>query len=243
MQHPDFTSQLARERQARYRADAGRSRLARPGPDADGRVAPRRPPTATETDGRPALLLGGARRRRSSDRARVRARPRAGTTTPFTTDAEIPAMPSTIKTVAGTTRTSKLNESRARSAQTRLRGRRTADRSRVRRRRARGASCETLHATRDLDRSESDVRVDDDARARRAGRIVDDVDVRVGAAHLGPAEDLDRTDIGAGLHLDAGVAGTKTSMKPMASVSTTRGALPSSAVPFRSSSRCPIASR
>jgi hypothetical protein len=30
MQHPDFTSQLARERQARYRADAGRSRLARP---------------------------------------------------------------------------------------------------------------------------------------------------------------------------------------------------------------------
>ena len=30
MQHPDFTSQLARERQARYRADAGRSRVTRP---------------------------------------------------------------------------------------------------------------------------------------------------------------------------------------------------------------------
>jgi hypothetical protein len=30
MQHPDLTSQLARERQARYRAAAGRSRLARP---------------------------------------------------------------------------------------------------------------------------------------------------------------------------------------------------------------------
>ena len=29
MQHPDFTSQMARERQERYRSDAGRSRLAR----------------------------------------------------------------------------------------------------------------------------------------------------------------------------------------------------------------------
>jgi hypothetical protein len=38
MQHPDFTSQLARERQARYRADAGRSRLARPAPSDEGRV-------------------------------------------------------------------------------------------------------------------------------------------------------------------------------------------------------------
>jgi hypothetical protein len=41
MQHPDFTSQLARERQARYRADAGRNRLARPTRDANGRVARR----------------------------------------------------------------------------------------------------------------------------------------------------------------------------------------------------------
>jgi len=31
MQYPDFTAQLARDRQARYRADAGRNRLARPG--------------------------------------------------------------------------------------------------------------------------------------------------------------------------------------------------------------------
>jgi hypothetical protein len=38
MQHPDFTSQLARERQARYRADAGRSRLARPAPSDEDRV-------------------------------------------------------------------------------------------------------------------------------------------------------------------------------------------------------------
>ena len=39
MQHPDFTSQLARERQARYRAEAGRSRLARPARSDGGRVA------------------------------------------------------------------------------------------------------------------------------------------------------------------------------------------------------------
>jgi hypothetical protein len=38
MQHPDFTSQLARERQARYRADAGRSRLARPAPSDEAQV-------------------------------------------------------------------------------------------------------------------------------------------------------------------------------------------------------------
>lgn len=30
MMHPLFMNELARERQARYRADAGRSRLARP---------------------------------------------------------------------------------------------------------------------------------------------------------------------------------------------------------------------
>lgn len=41
MQHPDLTSLLARERQARYRADAGRSRLARPAPsDQDGVTRP-----------------------------------------------------------------------------------------------------------------------------------------------------------------------------------------------------------
>jgi hypothetical protein len=45
MQHPDLTSQLARERRSRYRADAGRSRLARPAPDADARV-----PRAATTD-------------------------------------------------------------------------------------------------------------------------------------------------------------------------------------------------
>jgi hypothetical protein len=39
MQHPDFTSQLARERRARYRADAGRNRLARPERNADARVS------------------------------------------------------------------------------------------------------------------------------------------------------------------------------------------------------------
>jgi hypothetical protein len=38
MQHPDFTSQLARDRHARYRAEAGRSRLARPARSAEGRV-------------------------------------------------------------------------------------------------------------------------------------------------------------------------------------------------------------
>jgi hypothetical protein len=38
MQHPDLTSLLARERQARYRADAGRSRLARPAPSDQDRV-------------------------------------------------------------------------------------------------------------------------------------------------------------------------------------------------------------
>ncbi len=30
MQHPDFTSQLARERRDRYRSDAGWNRLTRP---------------------------------------------------------------------------------------------------------------------------------------------------------------------------------------------------------------------
>jgi hypothetical protein len=30
MMHPIFTTELARDRQARYRAEAGRSRLARP---------------------------------------------------------------------------------------------------------------------------------------------------------------------------------------------------------------------
>ena len=39
MQHPDFTWQLARDRQARYRADAGRRRLARPAGRIDGRVS------------------------------------------------------------------------------------------------------------------------------------------------------------------------------------------------------------
>jgi hypothetical protein len=48
MQHPDFTSQLARERHARYRAEAGRSRLARPAPSGDGRVVPT---ATTEADG------------------------------------------------------------------------------------------------------------------------------------------------------------------------------------------------
>jgi len=36
--HPVFTNQLARERQARYRAEAGRSRLARPDRSAEGKV-------------------------------------------------------------------------------------------------------------------------------------------------------------------------------------------------------------
>jgi len=48
MQHPDLTSLLARERQDRYRADAGRSRLARPAPSDDGRIVPR---ATTERDG------------------------------------------------------------------------------------------------------------------------------------------------------------------------------------------------
>ena len=39
MMHPVFTNELARERQARYRADAGRSRLARPARNASGRAA------------------------------------------------------------------------------------------------------------------------------------------------------------------------------------------------------------
>jgi len=38
MQHPDFTSQLARERRSRYRAEAGRSRLARPNRSAEGKI-------------------------------------------------------------------------------------------------------------------------------------------------------------------------------------------------------------
>ena len=46
MQHPDCTSQLARERHARYRAEA--SRLARPAPSGDGRVVPT---ATTEADG------------------------------------------------------------------------------------------------------------------------------------------------------------------------------------------------
>jgi hypothetical protein len=37
MQYLDLTAQLARERQARYRADAGRNRLARPTRSGDGR--------------------------------------------------------------------------------------------------------------------------------------------------------------------------------------------------------------
>jgi hypothetical protein len=36
--HPDITSLLARERQDRYRADAGRSRLARPARGPSGRA-------------------------------------------------------------------------------------------------------------------------------------------------------------------------------------------------------------
>jgi hypothetical protein len=39
MHHPDFTSQLVRERQERFRADAGRKRLARPTRDSDGRLS------------------------------------------------------------------------------------------------------------------------------------------------------------------------------------------------------------
>jgi hypothetical protein len=37
--HPIFVNELARERQARYRADAGRSRLARPERNRFGRAA------------------------------------------------------------------------------------------------------------------------------------------------------------------------------------------------------------
>ena len=39
MQYLDLTAQLARERQARYRADAGRNRLARPSRAANGQVS------------------------------------------------------------------------------------------------------------------------------------------------------------------------------------------------------------
>jgi hypothetical protein len=39
MMHPLLTTELARERQARYRADAGRSRLARPDRTPTGRAA------------------------------------------------------------------------------------------------------------------------------------------------------------------------------------------------------------
>jgi hypothetical protein len=39
MHHPDLTWQLARERQARYRADAGRSRLVRAARTANGHPA------------------------------------------------------------------------------------------------------------------------------------------------------------------------------------------------------------
>jgi hypothetical protein len=47
MQHPDLSSLLARERQARYRAEARRNRLARPARNDDGRV-PRRATTGGE---------------------------------------------------------------------------------------------------------------------------------------------------------------------------------------------------
>lgn len=47
MQHPDLTSQLARERQDRYRADAGRRRLTRPAPSDEGRIVRR---ATTQTD-------------------------------------------------------------------------------------------------------------------------------------------------------------------------------------------------
>ena len=46
MHHPEFSSQLAAERQARYFADAGRRRLARV-----ARIAGRRAPLAHPTDG------------------------------------------------------------------------------------------------------------------------------------------------------------------------------------------------
>jgi hypothetical protein len=39
MQYLDFTAQLARERQARYRADAGRNRLARPSRNGSERIS------------------------------------------------------------------------------------------------------------------------------------------------------------------------------------------------------------
>jgi hypothetical protein len=39
MQHLDFTSQLARERQARYRDEAGRNRLTRADRNGDGRMS------------------------------------------------------------------------------------------------------------------------------------------------------------------------------------------------------------
>jgi hypothetical protein len=39
MHHPDFTQQLAGERQARYRAQAARSRLTRPDRSGDGRAS------------------------------------------------------------------------------------------------------------------------------------------------------------------------------------------------------------
>ena len=46
MHHPEFSSQIAAERQARYFADAGRRRLARVARDAG-----RRAPLAHPTDG------------------------------------------------------------------------------------------------------------------------------------------------------------------------------------------------
>jgi hypothetical protein len=39
MQHLDFTSQLARERQARYHDEAGRNRLTRADRNGDGRIS------------------------------------------------------------------------------------------------------------------------------------------------------------------------------------------------------------
>ena len=46
MHHPEFSSQIAAERQARYFADAGRRRLARV-----ARTAARRAPLTHPTDG------------------------------------------------------------------------------------------------------------------------------------------------------------------------------------------------
>ena len=180
MHHPEFSSQIARERRARYFADAGRRRLARPDRSARRRI--RRGPGRRRARLRPIYGSGTRSEITASDPDPPGTSEGDAVDADEVTAAAIPPRPSTISTTAGTTPTSTPKAPSACSANTTAEAgeQQTAherdDVELVALHRATStvvlatAPCDRWRLARDLDRAEPDVRVDEDAGARRRRR-------------------------------------------------------------------------